>query len=89
MACNSTGGYVYHGSNTALQGIYIYGDFCSGRIWGLRFNGVSWENKLLIDTDFGISTFGEDEAGELYLADYSTGDIYRISAPGNVLKKHK
>ena len=79
--CSITGGYVYRGSNTALQGIYIYGDFCSGRIWGLRHNGFTWEDKLLLDTDFSISTFGEDEAGELYLADYSSGDIYRISAP--------
>jgi len=79
--CSVTGGYVYRGSSTALRGIYLYADFCSGRIWGLRLNGAVWENRLLSDTQFSISTFGEDEAGELYLADYASGDIYRISAP--------
>lgn len=79
--CAVTGGYVYRGSNSALAGIYLYGDFCSGRIWGLRRSGSTWENRLLNDTEFLITTFGEDEAGELYLADYASGDIYRISAP--------
>jgi len=65
----------------ALRGIYFYGDFCSGRIWGLRRNGTNWESKLLNDTTLSISTFGEDETGELYLADYGTGEIYRIGTP--------
>lgn len=79
--CSVTGGYVYRGSNAALRGIYFYGDFCSGRIWGLRRNGAVWENQLLSDTTLSISTFGEDEAGELYVADYATGEIYRIGTP--------
>ncbi|MBK5275970.1 MAG: PQQ-dependent sugar dehydrogenase [Desulfuromonadales bacterium] len=79
--CSVTGGYVYRGSNPSLRGVYLYGDFCSGRIWGLRRSGSTWENRLLNDTPFLISTFGEDEAGELYLADYGSGDIYRITAP--------
>jgi glucose/arabinose dehydrogenase len=79
--CSVTGGHVYRGSIPELQGIYLYGDLCSGRIWGLRRNGAAWENQLLIDTTFTISTFGEDEAGELYLADYAGGDIYRIGVP--------
>jgi glucose/arabinose dehydrogenase len=79
--CSVTGGYVYRGSNPALRGIYIYGDFCSGRIWGLRRNGTNWESKLLNDTTLSISTFGEDEAGELYLADYGSGEIYRVGTP--------
>ena len=56
-------------------------DFCSGRIWGLRHNGVAWENRLLLDSTLLISTFGEDESGELYVADYATGAIFRITAP--------
>jgi len=76
--CSVTGGYVYRGSNAALRGIYFYGDYCSGRIWGLRRSGVKWENHLLKDTKLSISTFGEDEAGELYVVDYAKGDIYRI-----------
>lgn len=79
--CAVTGGYVYRGSIGALQGTYFYGDFCSGRIWGLKFVGTSWENKLLADnTGLSISTFGEDDGGELYLADYSKGVIYRVGA---------
>jgi len=79
--CSVTGGYVYRGKVKTLQGIYFYGDFCSGRIWGLQREGDTWTNKLFKETGLAISTFGEDEAGELYLADYSKGDIYRIAAP--------
>jgi len=79
--CSVTGGYVYRGGNPSLQGTYLYGDFCSGRIWGLRRNGAAWENRLLLDSTLLISTFGEDEAGELYVADYGTGALYRITAP--------
>lgn len=64
-----------------MLGTYLYGDFCSGRIWGLRNNGVAWENRLLLDSTLLISTFGEDESGELYVADYASGGIFRISAP--------
>lgn len=79
--CAITGGYVYRGSNTALQGTYLYGDFCSGRIWGAQHTGASWQTVLLTDTTFGISTFGEDEAGEIYLADYNGGGIYHVVTP--------
>lgn len=79
--CAVTGGHVYRGSSSTLRGVYLYGDFCSGRIWGMRRTGSSWDNRLLSDTALQISTFGEDEAGELYLADYASGDIYRISSP--------
>jgi len=79
--CSVTGGYVYRGSTPSLRGTYLYGDFCSGRIWGLRRNGLTWENRLLIDSTMQISTFGEDESGELYVADYATGEIFRITAP--------
>jgi glucose/arabinose dehydrogenase len=73
-----TGGYVYRGTAPNLQGVYLYGDFGSGRIWGLRRNGNIWENKELLDSSFNISTFGQDEQGNVYLADYSTGTIYKI-----------
>ncbi len=79
--CSITGGVVYRGQDYAgLQGIYLYGDFCSGRIWGLRKDGTDWQTALLLDSPYTISTFGEDEAGNLYLADYSSGDIYKIIA---------
>lgn len=77
--CSVTGGYVYRGRIKELQGVYLYGDFCSGRIWGLRRVGTKWQTRLLADTPYAISTFGEDEEGELYLADYGSGTIYRVS----------
>jgi glucose/arabinose dehydrogenase len=76
--CSITGGYVYRGTETALQGIYLYGDFCSGKIWGMRRNEQIWENRLLLDATFPISSFGEDEAGNVYVLDYDGGNIYRI-----------
>jgi glucose/arabinose dehydrogenase len=80
--CSVTGGFVYRGAeHPALQGIYFYADFCTGRLWGLRRNGVVWENQLLLDTALQISSFGEDEAGNLYLADFGVGDIYKIGVP--------
>jgi len=77
--CSISGGYVYRGTRyPAMNGVYLYGDFCSGRLWGLRWNGSSWQNSLLQDTAYGINTFGEDESGEIYLADYNTGRIYHV-----------
>lgn len=79
LGCSVTGGYVYRGpQNPGLQGLYLYGDFCSGRIWGLRPLAGGWENLLLADTDWLISSFGEDQGGRLYLADYGSGTLYRI-----------
>ena len=77
--CSVTGGMVYRGKEfPPLEGIYFYGDYCSGRIWGLRKTRDGWKNALLEDAGFSISTFGEDEQGELYVADYDKGVIYRI-----------
>lgn len=80
QGCSVTGGMVYGGrAFQGIQGIYLYGDFCSGKIWRLKKEGGSWRNELLLDTPYQISTFGEDEDGELYLSDYSSGDIYRVT----------
>ena len=76
-----TGGYVYRGASfPSLRGTYIYGDYESGRIWGIRRQGTRFDNRLLIDSDLNISTFGEDEAGELYVAHHGRGEIFRIEA---------
>ena len=80
--CSITGGYVYRGQAIAgLAGAYLYGDYCSGRIWALTEgeNGA-WVSRLLLDTGLAISSFGEDETGELYVADLSGGVVYRIAA---------
>lgn len=77
--CAISGGYVYRGSSyPGLEGIYFAGDYCSGKIWGLRKSGSSWENQELRDTSLWISSFGEDEGGEIYLADRSSGSIYQL-----------
>jgi uncharacterized protein (TIGR03437 family) len=78
-----TGGYVYRGARfNWLRGAYVYGDFVTGRLWALRRNGGAWTNELQIDLtrSFAISTFGEGEDGELYIANYSNGTIFRILA---------
>ncbi len=62
--CSITGGYVYRGTQNALpQGAYVYGDFCSGEILLWR-NG---QQHLQLDTSRNISSFGEDEDGEIYV----------------------
>jgi uncharacterized protein (TIGR03437 family) len=77
--CSVTGASVYRGTlYPSLRGVYVYGDYCSGRIWGLQRQGASWSARLLLDTDFSITTFGEDEAGEIYVAFGPNGSIYRI-----------
>ncbi len=74
-----TGGYVYRGKKfPSLIGVYFYGDFVSGRLWGLRYeNGRLLAHRLLAETGLNIASFGEDEAGELDLVDYN-GAIYRL-----------
>lgn len=76
-----TGGYVYRGSSfPRMEGIYYFGDYNSGRIWGLqRDPSGNWIDRQFLDTSLNISSFGEDEAGNLYVASLFTGDIYRLS----------
>ena len=82
-ACSITGGYRYRGqSYPSLEGIYFYADFCTGRIWGaIQVNGT-WESQELLFPGFAISTFGEDETGELYVVDYNFDQsvLYRITS---------
>ncbi len=77
--CSVTGGYVYRGSRfPGMQGFYIYGDYCNGRAWILRFDGEAWQKSPPFETGIGMSTFGEDEAGNLFVADHGTGRIYEL-----------
>jgi glucose/arabinose dehydrogenase len=80
QGCSVTGGYVYRGSQfPALTGIYFYGDYCSGIIWGLRHEADgSWSNTELLQSSQTISSFGQDEAGEVYLVQHSTGEIFQL-----------
>jgi glucose/arabinose dehydrogenase len=77
-----TGGYVYRGSAYPhLNGYYFYADFGSGKIWTIKRDGQGiWSPvQMIIDTNVNISSFGEDEAGELFVADYSGGTIRRLA----------
>ena len=78
--CSITGGYVYRGSRLpALYGAYVYGDFCSGRIWALRqVDGEVTERVELADSNLPISSFGEGPSGELFILSLN-GGIYRLS----------
>jgi glucose/arabinose dehydrogenase len=72
--CSITGGYVYRGARLpSLDGAYLYGDYCSGEIFSL-VNGVQ---QILLSTDLSISSFGQDQEGELYVVDHG-GAVYRI-----------
>jgi glucose/arabinose dehydrogenase len=79
QGCSITGGYVYRGANyPELTGTYLYGDYCSGLVWGLRLEADgSWSNAQLLPSNTNISSFGQDEAGEIYLIDHR-GTIYQI-----------
>ncbi len=79
-----TGGYVYRGRKVSgLCGVYIYGDYGSGRIWGLRYDGSRiTSHRLLMDTDLFISSFGIGGDNELYVIDHRKGRIYMIVESG-------
>ena len=80
--CSVTGGYVYRGSSLpSLYGAYVYGDYCSGRIWALRHDGDEvTEHMQIVDSGLRIPSFAEDAAGELYVLSFD-GTIYRFVQP--------
>ncbi|MBI5136109.1 MAG: PQQ-dependent sugar dehydrogenase [Nitrospirae bacterium] len=81
--CSVTGGYVYRGTLIPrLEGVYLYADYCSGHVWGLTRDGDAFLPARYLETDLRISSFGEDEAGELYLLDHRGGGVYRIVPAG-------
>jgi uncharacterized repeat protein (TIGR03806 family) len=74
-----TGGRVYRGTRLPeLVGAYLYGDWSTGRVWGIKHDGtrVTWHREL-VDTPFNITGFGTDHAGELYVIDQGSG-FYRF-----------
>ncbi len=78
--CAVIGGYVYRGTAIpGLQGTYVYGDHCSGVVWGLKKNAQGlWENQALFETGWFISAFGVDESNELYLIDLRDEGLYKL-----------
>lgn len=79
--CSVIGGYVYRGAvSRLLQGAYLFGDFCSGKIWAIAaadaLRGAA-TRTLLLDTGLNVTSFGEDGNGELYLTE-SGGTIQHL-----------
>jgi glucose/arabinose dehydrogenase len=78
MGCSVTGGEVVRDPRLPLwSGLYLYGDYCTGRIWGLLSDGQRWSNHLLYESNFTLSSFGQDSSGRIYLVDHR-GGIYRL-----------
>lgn len=77
-----TGGYVYRGNTyPRLQGYYFFADFGSSRLWSLQQANGSWQMEQIAEVGFPVSSFGEDEAGEVYLVDFR-GRIHRLTDVG-------
>jgi putative heme-binding domain-containing protein len=80
-AASITGGFVYHGERLPeLKDVYVYGDFQSGKVWGLKYeNGRITSHRELAQTPVQLVSFGEDNAGEIYLVDYQRSQqIYQL-----------
>jgi glucose/arabinose dehydrogenase len=87
LGTSVTGGFVYRGpAQPGLQGLYFFADFGSGRLWAATAGGRLV--AALSSFDLGPSTFGEDAAGEVYLADYGQGRIYRLTGSVSLSASH-
>jgi glucose/arabinose dehydrogenase len=82
--CAVTGGYVYRGQALpALRGTYLFGDYCSGDLFAISAEANKRHlnvPQVLLQTGLRISSFGEDEAGEVYVVDHK-GGLYRVAPP--------
>ena len=73
-----TGGYVYRGKAIpTLDGVYVYGDFGTGRVWGLSYDGKAATSNGLIGRVATPSSFGRDREGELYITSFN-GKVYKL-----------
>ena len=84
QGCAVVGGTVYRGTSYPdMQGLFIYADFCSGQIWGLKRpdqdlqNG--WQDTLLLNASIPLSSIGEDEKGNVYVTGYQDGVVYMLT----------
>ena len=80
-----TGGYVYRGSEfPELKDHYVFGDFKTGKIWAFAIPKEKEKVEKVLTLgkwNILISTFGQDESGEIFLSDYQTGKIFKIVKP--------
>lgn len=79
QGCSVTGGYVYRGESIpTLTGTYLYSDYCSGNIWyAYRDTNMTWQSEIFLRPGIQVSSFGEDESGELYIINYS-GSVLKL-----------
>jgi glucose/arabinose dehydrogenase len=78
QGCSVTGGYVYRGAMPEWNGVYLYGDYCSGTVWGLIRSDGGWQEQVLFDALGNITSFGQDESGEVYII-IDGGQILRLA----------
>ena len=86
--CSVTGGYVYRGNVDAFNGYYFYADYCSDQVWLAMNAGPGWESSEWPEAAIGlssVSSFGEGEQGELYIADRNAGQVFRIQIENDAL----
>jgi glucose/arabinose dehydrogenase len=78
--CSITGGYIYRGAaQPALNGAYLFADYCTGHFRALQRGADGrWNMIDLLTTRFTVSSFGEDESGEVYVLNFGAGDLYHI-----------
>ena len=83
QGCAVVGGYVYRGTRQPeLQGVYVFADYCSGRMFTLQVDEGTTTPKPVLDSGIAISSFGQAEDGELYLTDLSGGTIQHVVVGG-------
>jgi len=77
------GGYVYKGSAiSSLSGVYVFGDLSGGKIWGLQETSPgTWTRSTLLSKALTLSSFGQDESGEIYVIDYGGGNVLKLASP--------
>jgi glucose/arabinose dehydrogenase len=84
LGCSVTGGYVYRGQRfDSLSGAYFFSDYCSGFIWALdAAGGTTRRPRVVLESDHSVSSFGLDEAGEIYLTDIASGEVLQVIEAG-------
>jgi glucose/arabinose dehydrogenase len=82
QGCSVTGGFVYRGADhPILDGMYLFADYCSGRIWALVPGGrTGWAVAQVGSASDRIAAFGEDPEGELYIVAIDSGTVFRVIA---------
>ncbi len=75
------GGYLYEGSKyPLLRDTYFYADFLTGKMWGLQKSGTSWTSRLLLQNSLVYTSFGTDDAKNLYICSFGSGEVYEVCA---------